>query len=369
MKLALPTSINAPYIALSYCWEPSSGMIKTTQETEYLWINGIPWHSLPCVLQDAILLTRAFGIRYLLIDALCILQDDLDDWAAESANMARIYSDSFLTIAATAARGPSHGLFTERWTKVGPNIVSCSSVGLTSHAKDRKVFIWHRLHLAHDRFTEEGNVGNHLEDAPLLSRAWAFQERLLPTRALHFHSEELVWECKSGVSCECRELKDELISPNRFGSRVGSGWLKKSLARTLEASVPAQTLGDIWLNIVCAYSQLRLTRESDRLTALWGIANRLEGSTLGQYHAGIWQHDLARGLVFERVRTPHTCPEGTDPEPDSRLASTPLTWSWASVALNDYYAISHIYYGQWIRKASQLLSFGLPTIRLGRQSL
>jgi hypothetical protein len=30
---------------------------------------------------------------------------------------------------------------------------------------------------------------------PLLERAWAYQERLLSPRVLHFCQDELVWEC------------------------------------------------------------------------------------------------------------------------------------------------------------------------------
>lgn len=46
-------------------------------------------------------MTRRLGVRYIWIDSLCICQDDKQDWERESARMDSIYSNLYLTIAAT----------------------------------------------------------------------------------------------------------------------------------------------------------------------------------------------------------------------------------------------------------------------------
>jgi hypothetical protein len=51
-------------------------------------------------------------MRYLWIDSLCICQDDSEDWERESANMAAVYSNSYLTIAATNAKNNAVGCLT-----------------------------------------------------------------------------------------------------------------------------------------------------------------------------------------------------------------------------------------------------------------
>jgi len=54
------------------------------------------------------------------------------------------------------------------------------------------------------------------KDHPLLSRGWAYQERLLSRRTIHFTKGELQWECYQAFWCECDPL----------GTRIGSGACK-----------------------------------------------------------------------------------------------------------------------------------------------
>ena len=45
------------------------------------------------------------------MDALCIIQDDVDDWRAEVTNMSDVYFGSTLTIAASDAKDSTGGFF------------------------------------------------------------------------------------------------------------------------------------------------------------------------------------------------------------------------------------------------------------------
>jgi hypothetical protein len=51
---------------------------------------------------DAILVTKAMGVRYLWIDSLCIIQDK-EDWTIHAPQMATVYGNAYLTISADAA--------------------------------------------------------------------------------------------------------------------------------------------------------------------------------------------------------------------------------------------------------------------------
>lgn len=63
----------------------------------------VPHSKMPQSFRDAVTATQAFGIRYLWIDALCIIQDSAKDWEKESSQMGDIYRGSTLTMAAIGA--------------------------------------------------------------------------------------------------------------------------------------------------------------------------------------------------------------------------------------------------------------------------
>lgn len=48
---------------------------------------------------------------------------------------------------------------------------------------------------------------NNDHSGKLLARkAWTLQEQILATKMIHFTDDEMVWDCRSSLSCECREL-------------------------------------------------------------------------------------------------------------------------------------------------------------------
>ncbi len=74
-------------------------------------MNGIPWDTLPKTFQDAIMTADRLGCAYIWIDSLCIVQDGEQDWYTESSQMARIYENAVLTLAATVSPDSKGGLF------------------------------------------------------------------------------------------------------------------------------------------------------------------------------------------------------------------------------------------------------------------
>jgi hypothetical protein len=75
--------------------------------------------------QDAIMITRRLGIKYLWIDSLCILQDSKSDWEVESAKMGQYYASSWLTIGAGLLGDGTQGCFGNR---LGPEGLYCRLV-------------------------------------------------------------------------------------------------------------------------------------------------------------------------------------------------------------------------------------------------
>lgn len=62
-------------------------MLKLTQSVIDDFQRGIDVGSMPQNFQDAVLVTRSLGFRYLWIDALCIAQDSAQDWTEHASLM------------------------------------------------------------------------------------------------------------------------------------------------------------------------------------------------------------------------------------------------------------------------------------------
>ncbi|KAH8635787.1 hypothetical protein IG631_11188 [Alternaria alternata] len=103
------------YIALSYCWGKALPYTTTSTNLEkHKEDGGIRYMQLPETLRDGIFLTRYLGIRYLWADCLCIIQDDTADWEREASRMADVYSNAYLTLAATRASHCGEGFLHAR---------------------------------------------------------------------------------------------------------------------------------------------------------------------------------------------------------------------------------------------------------------
>jgi hypothetical protein len=77
-------------------------------------MDNIDMDELPKTFQDAIVITRRLGARYLWIDSLCNIQDSVEDWENESASMEHVYRNSMCNIAVTSGMDGSVGCLFER---------------------------------------------------------------------------------------------------------------------------------------------------------------------------------------------------------------------------------------------------------------
>lgn len=98
------------YATLSYSWGgyKDSRTLRINYEDRK---KGITYNSLPPVFQQAVKVTRGMGIRYLWIDALCIIQEDAEDWCREAALMSDVYWMSAVRLAVTDSKSPTEPFF------------------------------------------------------------------------------------------------------------------------------------------------------------------------------------------------------------------------------------------------------------------
>ncbi|KAF8911150.1 heterokaryon incompatibility protein-domain-containing protein [Gymnopilus junonius] len=295
---------------------------------------------MPKTFQDAVAITRGLGLRYIWIDSLCIIQQDKADWEQQSAVMADIYAGCYLNIATTRAGGGHEGCLGERWTvrnslKWADGFSRAVSRGRDSEriSRTRKCGVKSfkvpgtqqdiRIRLAmessHEALQTPRWIRGHNDTAPLLLRAWVYQERFLSARTVHLHASEMVWVCDVRQRCECKALDGT--------TRDGDGWsASKDRILTL-GGMNNKEIHGLWRTIVEDMTLLDLTYESDRLPALSGLASRFAKYLPNneRYLAGLWEGDLARNLLWESGGSTQTA--GPTRE---RKGSAP-SWSWASL--------------------------------------
>jgi hypothetical protein len=330
------------YVALSHCWGGKVPIMTTTSNI-HEFMQRLP-SEMPKTFADAIAVTRKMGQRYLWIDSLCILQNSADDWVAESSHMDQVYSQALFTIVADAAENSSSGFLEPRARSVRKTSVINCDVSATADKKVSSVTVHvrERGDLAfqlpyHDSYPY-GHGNSHSElfhydssktkppiRSKLSTRAWAFQERLLSPRTLHFGPSEMAWECRALCSCECSATNERT---SRITSLLkGSIALERFPTSDSDSTQSAlRSIDNAWQrDIVEEYTRLDVTKETDRLFALAGLAVKASTLRLGdQYMAGMWRKTIREGLSW------YTTPERASRRPASD--HTPPTWSWASVS-------------------------------------
>jgi hypothetical protein len=316
-----------PYVSLSHCW--GKIQIKRLLKADIKsMIEYIEIKELPKTFQDAIVITRKLGVQYLWIDSLCIIQDSVEDWQSEALTMEDVYKNAQLNIAATGSADGNGGCFVTR----DPLLVQSIYI----HAS------WNWAP-GNYRISNSAVWRHGVNRAPLNTRAWVMQERVLAARTLHFGSEQVYWECNEKNACETfpdgvpLSLIDETGTP-RIQTTEHSGTYGARLRCFSEEWFgllkpdPAMRYYDIWSNMIEAYSRCHLTHGTDILIAISGVVKQLQGLLHDEYFAGIWKSHLPYHLLWFKER-----PSPTRRPIDIQDYRAP-SWSWASIdgEITDY---------------------------------
>ncbi len=287
------------YLILSYRWGAGNHTLLTMESLQALQ-DGIALEDLPATLQDAVKITRAMGIKFLWVDALCIVQDSEVDVCHELGRMQQYYRNALLTIQPSGLSGAEeHFLDSKDSNTMAPSLDFSDRVH-----RVLQIPFFSQLG-EHDKIILDTRAKFYLpKDEPIHSRGWVLQERLLSPRVLIFPSS-------GGFILQCDETERSYGEVFYFMSHVAWGRYRfpkiqvtspseeKSPTEPATSQEIAEQLQIAWQDMLLDYGSRSLTNPNDKLAAIAAIAEYLfdhYGHILGKYCAGHWRNFLMYGL-------------------------------------------------------------------------
>lgn len=301
LQLRLRTSENderGSFAYLSYLWG-SANLLRTTSSNVAEFLENIPINTIPKSWLDAIVVLRRMGLKYLWIDAMCIVQDSMEDKTIEITKMAHYASNATIVLAAGTGTDPYAGLFTAR-----PNgdlsRLSYSEAGARFGSSHGVIRVRRPLRGTRDAILQTA----------LARRAWTMQEAVLPERLLYYGSEQLYWNCQTHALSEGSTVSEDSI------------WNLAAHLRSVSKPPNSSLLPirlNTWYELVQEYSARAVSFDADRLDGIATIAAifHTEG---GEYAAGLWRNDIHRGLLWKVLKQRNARP----------LNYIAPSWSWAA---------------------------------------
>ncbi|PQE23216.1 heterokaryon incompatibility protein [Rutstroemia sp. NJR-2017a BVV2] len=272
------------YLALSHCWgltmPDTARTVTATLEKHKVSIQEA---DLSRTFRDFIGVARRLGIQHVWIDSLCIIQDDGADWEKEASQMA----------------------------SVSPLDVDCIPVeaDFAPATTNYKFRVWTR---------NPSPTG--ISNDPLQTRGWTLQERELSPRVVNYCKDTIRWECQS-LHASLEFPWDDNLSFNgdnrHFDAEQSIFLPMPGVNRSTNSPTDPRTKTAVsWMGLVVKYTSRRLTKDSDKLPAISGIARTIAERTSDEYFAGLWKsyfQEYPDPEFIPKILNIHIDPLGSDP--------------------------------------------------------
>ena len=281
------------YTTLSHCWGDVAGMQppQTTKANKRMHERGICFEILPKTFQHAVLITRRVGRSFLWIDSLAIVQDDNEDWELEAANMAAIFENSYLTIAATTSKNCEGGCSLDPFLNIVEGTTTLQNAlpfPKTSHEVRPLCTVSAKQSSISGRYRAKLKLLTRpkYDLPPLHKRGWVMQELFLSRRIIHMTTNYMLWECQATYDFEDAERPqfqgNQGIQPPAYCQ-----WRLPRVKNNIE---------QLWWDLAETYARSDFTRMSDRAPALAGIIQYQAAKVKDVPLLGLWKNTIARDL-------------------------------------------------------------------------
>ncbi|KAH8715628.1 hypothetical protein HC256_004429 [Beauveria bassiana] len=292
------------YAALSYVWGGDVLPMATKASITFLRLPGAflkdGYLELPATIHDAVRVCANIGIRYLWVDSMCIVQDDLEHKMEQIKAMSSIFTNAYLTIVALTSESAHSGL---------PRVSQGTS------GSDLSPFI----HLPCQTLVKASQGAHGLAPVfhagtPWTKRAWTLQETVLSKRLLCLGSLA-TWACGGAHWTEDLEVLSETESyPTAPDER-------------LKLSIPEWPDISRYSELASAYASRRLTMPEDTLNAFEGVVAPMSQFLPRGFLFGLPEFLFDIGLLWQHRRRGARPRSGVDWA--GKKHEFP-SWSWIS---------------------------------------
>ncbi|KIJ37195.1 hypothetical protein M422DRAFT_116365, partial [Sphaerobolus stellatus SS14] len=298
LKIVEPSpGISGSYVAVSYSWGSNDRpdyTLKGSNHTGYLSSIDPTATTLKTAqtIMDAIHITRWLGIKYLWVDALCIIQPEKSDpkyyqtpdFHLEAPNMGQYYSKAYLTISAAWINSATDGCFSQ--TRPQPP-------SHTIHYHNTKHDVRGKLTIVSLPLEKENLLPQYiiLDDQYITNRAWTLQERILSPRTLFYGTDQMYWECNEHFSSEDGfHVKGRMFSTDKHTKEISLFGHKKHDPR------------ELWFVLLQSYGNRLMGNPMDKLAAVAGLAEKFgkifSEEHKNEYMAGLWKRTIVEDLFW-----------------------------------------------------------------------
>lgn len=165
---------------------------------------------------------------------------------------------------------------------------------------------------------------------------------MLSSRVIHFTGEELVWQCKCGIICDCSSSSSGRNIDNR--SDLSYGQLEAVPELASSQGDISNRITELWTNVVSGYTKCNLTYDTDRLPAISGMAHMFSRKRpSARYVAGLWSDTMDPESLLTNLMWYVHRPRFVEWRTRSKQWIAP-TFSWASVRQEVVFPTSSLHF-------------------------
>lgn len=147
-------------------------MMASNLDVDLELLKEIRWADLILTHQQSIQVARELGYEYIRIDALCILQDDDDDWAKQSPLVPEIYGNADVSIVAGRSDDSRKGFLNSAYI---PRVPPCQAISTSQWGRQfnfDQLLSWAPAKSSHWPHRRQGMVLSRSDDVEAHDHPW-----------------------------------------------------------------------------------------------------------------------------------------------------------------------------------------------------